>query len=117
MKPVTDRGNSRVYLFIQSFILPIFLSIIVSAFIIVTALRRSLDIGRLSIPPVYDDVVYLYFSQSILHAASHQSLAATVWQIIDQHSPLTILFGVIGYSVVNAGDVGPYIARLFNALY
>src|SRR5271169_1641918 len=58
-------------------------------FIAVVSLRRSIEGGRLSIPPFYDDVVYLYYSQLVIHSAAQQSLFATMFQMIHQHSPLT----------------------------
>ena len=86
------------------------LSILIVTFLTTLALRSSIETGRLSIPPPYDDVTYLYWSQSVLHAAPHQSIFATAYQMLNQHSPLTTLFGVIGYSFIKAGDIGPYVA-------
>ena len=60
-------------------------------------------------PPYYDDVVYLFWSQLVMHPAAHQSFFATAYQMIDQHSPLTTIFGVAGYSLVPTGELGPYI--------
>lgn len=85
-------------------------------FIAVVSLRRSIEIGRLSIPPFYDDVVYLFWSQLVIHSAAHQSLFATAYQLIDQHSPLTTLFGVIGYYLVPTSDLGPYIIGAAHVL-
>jgi hypothetical protein len=85
------------------------LSTFVVTFIAAFALRVSLARGRLSIPPIYDDVVYLYWSQQILHAPPHSSIFSVLYQMLDQHSPLTTLFGVVGYTLFEAGDVGPYI--------
>jgi hypothetical protein len=89
----------------------------VSIFVISTALVNSLHSGRLSVPPEYDDVSYLFWSQSVLHAATHQSVSATAYQLINQHSPLTTLFGFIGYSLVTSGDMGPYIAAASHLLF
>lgn len=60
-------------------------------------------------PPLFDDVVYLFYAQSVIRSAGHQTFFATIHQIADQHSPLTTLFGVIGYSLIPKGDIGPYI--------
>jgi hypothetical protein len=89
----------------------------VSIFVISTALINSLHSGRLSVPPDYDDVTYLFWSQLVLRAAPHQSVAATAYQLIDQHSPLTTLFGFVGYSLVKTGDVGPYIAAASHLVF
>jgi hypothetical protein len=90
------------------------LSIAIVTFVTTLALRRSMQSGRLSIPPQYDDVTYLYWSQSVLHAAPRQSIFATAYQILDQHSPLTTLFGFVGYSLIKAGDIGPYIVAAIH---
>jgi hypothetical protein len=84
-------------------------AIAVVAFVATIALRNSLEYGRLSVPPTYDDVTYLYWSQSVLHDAAYQSPLVTAYQLLDQHSPLTTLFGVVGYSLIKSGDIGPYI--------
>ena len=60
-------------------------------------------------PPYYDDVVYLLWSQLVVHSVAHQSVFTTAYEMIHQHSPLTTLFGVIGYYLVPTGDLGPYI--------
>ncbi|MDQ2082198.1 hypothetical protein RA307_18570 [Xanthobacteraceae bacterium Astr-EGSB] len=67
-------------------------------------------------PPYYDDVVYLLVSQLVIQAAPHQSPLTTVYQIFDQHSPLTTLFGVVGYSLFDAGDLGPYVVGASHML-
>lgn len=92
------------------------LSIALVTFVTALALRRSLQSGRLSIPPFYDDVTYLYWSQSVLHAAPRQSIFATAYQMLDQHSPLTTLFGFVGYSLINTGDIGPYIVAAIHLM-
>jgi hypothetical protein len=83
--------------------------ILVFLFVLIVSLRRSIEGGRLSIPPFYDDVVYLFYAQLVIHSVSHQSLSATAYQVINQHSPLTTLFGVIGYLLAPGSDIGPYI--------
>lgn len=90
--------------------------LLVLTFILVVSLRRSIEFGRLSMPPLYDDVVYLFYAQSIIHAAAHQSFFATAHQFIDQHSPLTTLLGAIGYRLIPNGDIGPYIVSSSHIL-
>ncbi len=85
------------------------LSIFVVTFITAVALTASVARGRLSIPPMYDDVVYLYWSQQIIHAPPHTSIFSALYQMLDQHSPLTTLFGIVGYTLFQSGDIGPYI--------
>jgi hypothetical protein len=89
----------------------------VTTFVVYRALIGSIHSGRLSIPPDYDDVTYLFWSQLVLHAAPHQSAAVTVYQLINQHSPLTTLFGFVGYSLFNSGDIGPYIAAASHLVF
>jgi hypothetical protein len=108
----SNRGGDtqqRSLLYLNIFVL-FALSIFIVTFLSTFSLLSSIETGRLSIPPYYDDVSYLYWSQSVLHAAPHQSIFATAYQMLNQHSPLTTLFGVIGYSFIKAGDIGPYVA-------
>jgi hypothetical protein len=84
---------------------------IITIFIAVFGLQRSFEIGRLSAPPWYDDVYYLYTTQALLHAAGHQSWLETLRQFIEQHAPLSTLLGVIGFLAVPNGLVGPYVAN------
>jgi hypothetical protein len=84
-------------------------SALIVTFVGTVALRASLARGRLSMPPYYDDVVYLYWSQKLLHFSVHQPIGRTLYQILDQHSPLTSLFGLLGYIFFSTGDIGPYI--------
>jgi hypothetical protein len=85
------------------------LATVVAAFVVTIALKASTERGRLSIPPTHDDVSYLYWSQLITQSSPHQSVFSTFYQILDQHSPLTTLFGVLGYAIFNGEDLGPYI--------
>ena len=80
-----------------------------AAFVAYLALSRSVSVGRLSIPPWYDDVVYLGDAQIFLHAIPHQSLLFNVYSLLDQHSPLTTLMGALGYLLPVKGDLGPYL--------
>ena len=105
--------RQRMSMYLKTIVLFI-LSIVIVTFVTTLALRRSMQSGRLSIPPEYDDVTYLYWSQSVLHAAPRQSVFATAYQILDQHSPLTTLFGFVGYSLIKAGDIGPYIVAAIH---
>src|SRR5260370_11167145 len=85
------------------------LSIFVVTFITAVALTASVARGRLSIPPMYDDVVYLYWSQQLIHAPPHTSIFSALYQMLDHHSPLPTLFGIVGYNLFHRGDRWPYI--------
>ena len=79
-------------------------------FVATVALERSVEIGRLSMPIWYDDVVYLFEAQSVLHDALHQSLAKTLHQLLDEHALIPVLLGCIGFLVKPDGLTGPYVA-------
>jgi hypothetical protein len=85
--------------------------LVVTIFVAVFGLQRSFEVGRLAAPPWYDDVVYLYAAQTLLHAAQHQSWLETLRQLIDQHAPLQTLLGTLGFLAVPQGWAGPYIAN------
>jgi hypothetical protein len=84
---------------------------LVTAFVAIFGLQRSFEIGRLSEAPSYDDVVYLYTAQALLHAAQHQPWLQTLWQLADQHAPVSTLLGVLGFLAVPNGLSGPYVAN------
>jgi hypothetical protein len=90
--------------------------VLVFLLVAVVSLRRSVECGRLSIPPFYDDVVYLFYSQLVIHSVAHQSFLATAYQIVNQHSPLTTFFGVVGYWLVPLGELGPYVVSSGHVL-
>jgi len=85
--------------------------VVVTIFVAFFGLQRSSEIGRLAAPPWYDDVVYLFTAQVLLHAAQHQSWLETLRQLIDQHAPLSTSLGVLGFLAVPQGWAGPYIAN------
>jgi len=45
--------------------------------------------GRLSVPPLYDDVSYFYFLDAIrwMNAVGDQGIAAGVWNLLHVHAP------------------------------
>jgi hypothetical protein len=67
--------------------------------------------GRLSEAPLYDDVVYLYTAQALLHAAHHQPWLETLRQLVDQHAPLSTFLGALGFLIIPEGLSGPYVAN------
>jgi hypothetical protein len=84
---------------------------VVTAFVAVFGLKQSFEVGRLSEAPWYDDVVYLYTAQVLLHAAPHQPWLHTLWQLVNQHAPLSTFLGALGFLAVPEGLSGPYIAN------
>jgi hypothetical protein len=85
--------------------------LVVTILVAVFGLQRSFEVGRLAAPPWYDDVMYLYAAQTVLHAVQHQSWLETLRQLIDQHAPLQTLLGTLGFLAVPQGWAGPYIAN------
>ena len=85
--------------------------LVVTVFVAFFGLQRSFEVGRLAVPPKYDDVSYLLAAQVLLHAAQHQSWLETLRQLIDQHAPLSTFLAVLGFLAVPQGWAGPYIAN------
>ena len=88
----------------------------IAALVASIALHRSLEVGRLSGPMWYDDVVYLFNAQSMLHDAPHQPVQTTIWQLLGEHALIPVLLGCLGFLLVpadstSAGLIGPYICN------
>jgi hypothetical protein len=72
------------------------------------ALRLAEQIGRLSVPPLYDDVVYFLAAAQWLNAASGHGIAANLYGLLHQHAPFSTLMAIIGFSLPFRGHLGPY---------
>jgi hypothetical protein len=75
-------------------------------------LAASFDHGRLSVPPIYDDVSYFTAAARWLVDAPMRSPAANLFALLDQHAPFTTLTSAIGLSFVPRGCAGPYLVNV-----
>src|ERR1700683_2846489 len=76
------------------------------------SLAASFAHGQLSVPPLYDDVSYFVDAARWLSAAPMRSLAANLYELLDQTAPFNTLTSGFGLSVVPRGYVGPYLVNV-----
>jgi hypothetical protein len=72
------------------------------------SLRLAKQIGRLSVPPLYDDVSYFVDAAKWLVAVEINGIAANLGGLLHQHAPFSTLTAIIGFILVPDGYVGPY---------
>jgi hypothetical protein len=87
------------------------LTVLLSGFITDVSLTLSFENGRLSVPPLYDDVVYFVEAARWLSAAATRSIGADLYALLDQHAPFATLVAVIGLAFMPGGYVGPYVVN------
>jgi hypothetical protein len=104
---VSFRNSRATYSLLKSGI-AVTLPVVLSAIIAVIALSISSKAGRLSVPPLYDDVVYFIHATRWLRGASTNSLAANIYALLDQHAPFATLQAAIGLAWIPDSYVGPY---------
>lgn len=95
--------------------LRIFGLVILAACITAIVAWRSLEAsqlhGRLSVPPLYDDVSYFLDAVRWTNAAKGQSIFASVWEMLRQHAPFSTLVAVIGFALFPGSFIGPYLVH------
>jgi hypothetical protein len=72
------------------------------------SLSLSFKVGRLSLPPTYDDVEYFVGAAQWLSSAAMRSAGSSLYALLDQHSPFTTLTAAIGLTWMPKDYVGPY---------
>jgi hypothetical protein len=87
---------------------------VVGLVVILTAITASLSLrlaeqfGRLSVPPLYDDVEYFLAAARWLNAAPSHGFAANLYGLLHQHAPFSTLSAVIGFTLRPDSFLGPY---------
>lgn len=99
----------------QSAWLRIFFLVVLAAGIAAIVATRSLEAsrlhGRLSVPPLYDDVSYFLDAVRWINAAKDQSIFASVWSLLHDHAPFSTLVAVIGLGLFPGSFIGPYLVH------
>lgn len=83
-------------------------AVILSAITATFSLALARQFGRLSVPPLYDDVVYFLSAAQWLNAAPSHGIAANLYGLLHQHAPFATLTAIIGFKLIPNGYVGPY---------
>lgn len=88
-------------------------SILLSLLVISSALARSAAIGRLSVPPFYDDVGYFISGFDLYSLYLEKGLSAILLPLLHEHAPVQSLLAMIGDVLFGAGPWSAYLANGF----
>jgi hypothetical protein len=72
------------------------------------ALQASSRVGRLSVPPTYDDVVYFAAAAKWLSEAHRQPVLSSVVSLLSQHAPYATLSAIAGLLMTRHSYIGAY---------
>jgi hypothetical protein len=84
------------------------IAVILTAVTATFSLKLAEQVGRLSVPPLYDDVVYFVAAAQWLNEAPSHGIAENVYALLHQHAPFSTLTAAIGFSLRPSGYLGPY---------
>jgi len=84
------------------------IAVILTAVTATFSLKLAEQLGRLSVPPLYDDVVYFVAAVQWLNEAPSHGIAENVYGLLHQHAPFSTLTAAIGFSLRPEGYLGPY---------
>src|ERR1700687_5586599 len=84
------------------------LILLLTAIITYAGIQASLEFGRLSIPPTYDDVAYITAAARWLTAWSSRSLVVSLLALLGDHAPFSTLTAVAGFLLTPDSYVGHY---------
>jgi hypothetical protein len=84
------------------------IAVILTAVTATFSLRLAEQFGRLSVPPLYDDVTYFLAAAQWLNAAPSHGFAANLHGLLHQHAPFSTLTAVIGFTLWPNSFFGPY---------
>jgi hypothetical protein len=72
------------------------------------SLRLSEQFGRLSVPPLYDDVAYFVSAIRWLNQVPSRGVVANILGLLHQHAPFSTLMAAIGFYFRPQDYLGPY---------
>lgn len=84
------------------------LAVILTAVTTSLSLKLAEQFGRLSVPPLYDDVVYFLAAIQWLNAAGSHGIATNLYGLLQQHAPFSTLTAIVGFTLLPDGYMGPY---------
>jgi hypothetical protein len=87
----------------------ILLAAVLFALVAYRALDLSSRFGRLSVSPLYDDVVYMLDAVKWMNASASRSFAGDVLALLKQHAPFSSLVAAVGLRLFPGGYTGPYL--------
>ncbi|WP_375862291.1 hypothetical protein [Bradyrhizobium tunisiense] len=82
---------------------------------------RSLGVsqlrGRLSVPPLYDDVSYFLDAIRWMNAVGDRSIAASSWTLLHDHAPFSTMVAITGLRCFPAASSGLISSTLYWSLH
>jgi hypothetical protein len=84
------------------------IAVILTAVTATFSLKLAEQVGRLSVPPLYDDVVYFVSAVQWLNEAPSRGIAENAYGLLRQHAPFSTLTAAIGFCLFPDGHLGPY---------
>lgn len=89
--------------------------VILAAGITVIVASRSIEAsqlhGRLSVPPLYDDVSYFLDAVRWMNAVGNRSIAASSWDLLHHHAPFSTIVAITGFALFPGSFIGPYLVH------
>jgi len=89
--------------------------VILASGITAVVASRSLDAsrlhGRLSVPPLYDDVSYFGDAVRWVNAFGSRGVAGSISDLLHHHAPFSTLVAAIGFRLFPETYVGPYLVH------
>ncbi len=85
--------------------------LLLAAIVTYESIKLSFKVGRLSVPPVYDDVSYFVEASRWMADVGTRSPGANLYALLNQHAPFSTLTTVIGFKLFPDSYVGPYAAN------
>lgn len=83
----------------------------ITAIVASRSLEASYLHGRLSAPPLYDDISYFLDAVRWTNAAKDQSIFVSLWDLLRQHAPFSSLVAIIGLGLFPGSFIGPYLVH------
>lgn len=95
----------------QADILVSTLSVVFGLFAILSALQLSERVGRLALPPAYDDISYFISGFDAFLIYLHGGLTATISELLHHHAPLQSALSMLGDILFGANIWSAYYAN------
>jgi hypothetical protein len=83
----------------------------ITAIVASRSLEASRLHGRLSVPPLYDDVSYFLDAIRWMNAVGDQGIAAGVWNLLHDHAPFSTMVAITGFALFPGSFIGPYLVH------
>jgi len=83
----------------------------ITAIVASRSLEASRLHGRLSVPPLYDDVSYFLDAIRWMNAVGDQGIAASAWTLLHDHAPFSTMVAITGFALFPGSFIGPYLVH------